>query len=106
MTSKTSLFNKGIYRSNVKRFVWGSVMYFVLLFVMSGFLVLMSVNVKDVSFDMAHNGGVPLLYQQPYILPSIVTAAGVSAVVALLIFRFVHSKLQCKKPVGRYAITS
>ena len=94
MISKTSLFNKGIYRSNVKRFVWGSVLYFVLLFVMSGFLVLMSVNVKDVSFDMAHNGGVPLLYQQPYILPSIVTAAGVSAVVALLIFRFVHSKKQ------------
>ena len=94
MTSKTSLFNKGIYKSNVKRFVWGSVLYFVLLFVMSGFLVLMSVNVKDVSFDMAHNGGVPLLYQQPYILPSIVTAAGVSAVVALLIFRFVHSKKQ------------
>ncbi len=94
MTSKTSLFNKGIYKSNVKRFAWGSVLYFVLLFVMSGFLVLMSVNVKDVSFDMAHNGGVPLLYQQPYILPSIVTAAGVSAVVALLIFRFVHSKKQ------------
>lgn len=94
MTSKTSLFNKGIYRSNVKRFAWGSVLYFVLLFVMSGFLVLMSVNVKDVSFDMAHNGGVPLLYQQPFILPSLVTAIGVATVVALLIFRFVHSKKQ------------
>ena len=94
MTSKTSLFNKGIYKSNVKRFAWGSVLYFVLLFVMSGFLVLMSVNVKDVSFDMAHNGGVPLLYQQPFILPSLVTAIGVATVVALLIFRFVHSKKQ------------
>ena len=94
MTSKTSLFNKGIYRSNVKRFVWGGVLYFVLLFVMTGFILFMSVDVKDVSYDMAHNSGVSLLYQQPFILPSLVTAIGVATVVALLIFRFVHSKRQ------------
>lgn len=94
MISKTSLFNKGIYRSNVKRFVWGGVLYFVLLFVMTGFILLMSVDVKDVSYDMAHNSGVSLLYQQPFILPSLVTAIGVATVVALLIFRFVHSKRQ------------
>lgn len=94
MISKTSLFNKGIYRSNVKRFACGGVLYFVLLFVMTGFILLMSVDVKDVSYDMSHNSGVSLLYQQPFILPSLVTAIGVATVVALLIFRFVHSKRQ------------
>ncbi len=34
---KTSLFSKGIYKSNIRRFKWGSVLYFVLLFFSTSF---------------------------------------------------------------------
>ena len=32
MTLKTSLFNKGIYKSTLRRYAWGSILYFILLF--------------------------------------------------------------------------
>ena len=35
MTLKTSLFNTGIYKSTVKRNIWGAVIYFILLFLMT-----------------------------------------------------------------------
>ena len=38
MTLKTSLFNKGIYKSTVRRYTWGAVLYFIILFMSCGIL--------------------------------------------------------------------
>lgn len=94
MTSKTSLFNKGIYKSTVKRFVWGSVLYFIILFVCTSFAMLMSIDPKQDYLKMINQDMTPMLYQSFFIAPSLITGMSVSTIVALLVFRFVHSKKQ------------
>ena len=42
MTSKTSLFNKGIFLSTIKRFLWGSILYFAALFLFNVLPLLVS----------------------------------------------------------------
>lgn len=106
MTSKTSLFNKGIYKSTVRRFTWGSVLYFILLFMSTSFVLLM----QHRNYDMARittTPKCPMILQQSYFIIPLLLAAAVPTVVALLIFRFVHSKRQAvfihSIPVSRTA---
>lgn len=91
MTSKTSLFNKGIYKSTVKRFAWGSVLYFILLFMSTAFVMLMR---SDYLLDREYKMPGRLIFDQSYMIFPIALALCVPTVVALLIFRFVHSKKQ------------
>ena len=90
MTAKTSLFNKGIYKSTVKRCLWGSVLYFVLLFLTTSMDLLS--NISDTSLYTRYYYDVSLLYTSIFMLPAILMAIVVPTVVAMLVFRFVHSK--------------
>lgn len=105
MTSKTSWFNKGIYRSEVKRFAWGSVVYFILLFAMTSLVLLLSKNGE--SPHMINGKVIPLLLTRAFVLPSMLLSMAVPTIVALLIFRFIHSKRQTifthSLPVSRRA---
>ncbi len=85
------LFNKGIYKSTLRRFCWGSVFYFVILFMITGMPILMGkrANIEATS-EVRHI----LLCYGTYILPSVIIAIIASAVTAMLIYRFAHSKKQ------------
>ncbi len=87
MTSKTSLFNKGIYVSTLKRFKWGSLLYFVILFMITSLLLILTTDTKyRLSADNS------FLYDGEWIIPSVITGMLVSTVVGMLVFRFLHSK--------------
>lgn len=88
MTLKTSLFNKGIYKSTVRRYLWGSILYFVILFVTTALPIFMMVDPRDVSNYIGYS--MPIIYD--ITLPSALIAMFVPTVVGLLVFRFMHSK--------------
>ncbi len=91
MISKTSLFNKGIFRSTFRRYIWGSVLYFILLFMTTGLMILLGVDKNNVWRYMSNNR-TALILEDIYIIFPILIGMFASTVVALLTFRFVHSK--------------
>ncbi len=91
MTSKISLFNKGIYKSTVRRYMWGSVLYFIILFMLTSMIILFDVDKDDTWRYMEQYGEALILDDVCLFFPQFV-AYFVPTVVALLIFRFVHSK--------------
>ena len=91
MTSKTSLFNKGIFKSTVRRYLWGAALYAIILFMMTSLTVLLGVDKDNFRYFMAERG-VALILDGHYIILPIITALFVPTVVALLAYRFVHSK--------------
>ncbi|MBQ3573980.1 MAG: hypothetical protein IJA16_05220, partial [Clostridia bacterium] len=91
MTSKTSLFNKGIFKSTIRRYLWGSVLYGILLFMMTSLTVLLAVDKSNLGYSMAKRG-VALILDGHYLILPVITALFVPTVVALLVYRFVHSK--------------
>ena len=107
MTSKTSFFNKGIYKSTVRRNAWGALLYFVILFgatVLSLFL--------NIDRDFAHMptnffGGYSVILHGSYIAIPMLLAICVPSITALLVFRYLHSKKQIiftgSLPVSRKA---
>lgn len=91
---KKSLFNKGLYKSNLSRFKWGSFLYFVMLFLSTSFILLMQdipLAPAEVSFNLA-NGG-KLFAAGFFVFPALL-ACVVPTVVAVLIFRYLASKKQ------------
>ena len=84
MTLKTSLFNKGIYKSTLRRYMWGSILYFIILMLVSVFPIVLTAGVFDNSADILTNNGL--------ILASVIISMFVPTVVALLAFRHIHSK--------------
>ena len=44
MTLKTSFFNKGIYKLTVKRYIWGAVLYFAVLFMSTGLSLFLNID--------------------------------------------------------------
>ena len=90
MTLKTSLFNKGIYKSTIRRYLWGSVLYSVILFVITALPIFLMIDPKDVSNYIGYS--YPILYD--ITLPTVLIALAVPTVVGLLVFRFMHSKKQ------------
>ncbi len=101
MTSKTSFFNKGIYKSTLKRYMWGSVLYFVLLFMSTCLIFIMNSNSQ---FGTQDNH---LIMTEQYLTFPLLLTVVVPTVTALLIFRFIHSKKQSifihSLPVSRTA---
>ncbi len=91
MTSKISLFNKGIYKSTLRRYAWGSVLYFILLFMVTAMVIMLS-------FSDANRGALSyyrtrsILLSNEFILIPMLISMAVPTVVGLLAFRFMHSK--------------
>lgn len=93
MTSKTSFFNKGIYLSGIKRFTWGSVLYFIILFM---FTVLNCLLTHSPGNAGAYAGGSyygnPIILSNEYIIIPIFLTVVVPVIVSVMIFKFLHSK--------------
>ncbi len=107
MISKTSFFNKGIYKSTLKRFAWGSVLYFVALFLSTTLSILLSTDIHylHVPHDYFQNN--PLIFRNNYFVFPMLLAIATPTVVAVMVFRFIHSKNQAiffhSLPVSRRA---
>lgn len=86
MTSIKSLFNFGIYKNILKRFKWGSFLYFILLFLSGPFAVLNDKYFYDLSRPEILTAG---YMGFPTFLGIIVPT-----IVAVLCFRYVHSSKQ------------
>lgn len=107
MSLKTSLFNKAIFQNTVKRFKWGSFLYFIILFLSVPFVflvedfdhLLMRVNNSNVAVD--------LLNRTDYMIIPVLLAFAVPTLAAVLIFNNVHSSKQAifvhGLPVNRLA---
>lgn len=108
MTLKTSFFNKGIYKSAVKRYIWGAVLYFVVLFMSTGLSVLLNSDRDFSHLPYDYFKDYSVILHGSYIGIPIFLALIVPTVVALLIFRFIHSKKQAifthSLPCSRRAI--
>ena len=90
MTLQTSLFNRGIYKSTLRRFFWGSIAYFILLFISTCMIILLTLDKDNSYWYMAENGS--YLLSQGFLNFSMIVAIAVPTVTALLVYRFVHSK--------------
>ena len=98
MTSKESLFNKSIYKTNLYRFKWGALIYSVLLFLCVPFQFL-TISPDELEWRM-HNrmfyssggmGEYSALLETEYLGLPLFMAFVVPTVVALLLFNFLHS---------------
>ncbi len=94
MTLRTSLFNQGIFENALKRFKWGSFLYFVILFLSVPFALL----VEDASqlverYALSMNVS-PILMRGDYIGFPVIFAILVPTVVAALVFNNMHSAKQ------------
>ncbi len=92
MTSKISLFNKGIYKSTVRRYIWGGVLYAILLFMITCMAIMFDIDIEGSTYRAMGETGVLLLLNDTYLFLPLIIAMFVPTVVALLTFRFVHSK--------------
>ena len=107
MISKTSFFNKGIYKSTLKRFAWGSVIYFIALFLSTTLSILLSADIFYLHTPKGYFLENPLVLRSNYFIIPILFAIVVPTVVAVMVFRFIHSKNQAifshSLPVSRRA---
>lgn len=107
MISKTSFFNKGIYKSTLKRYAWGAVLYFILLFMFTCLALFLSIDRDFSHMPTDYFSDYPVILHGVYIVMPILLAITVPTVVALLVFRFIHSKKQAifthSIPVSRKA---
>ena len=107
MISKTSFFNKGIYKSTVKRYAWGSLLYFIVLFLSTTLSVFLNYDETFRYLPLDHFNDYPIILHGSYIALPILLAIVVPTVVALMVFRFIHSKKQAifihSLPVSRKA---
>lgn len=94
MTLKTSFFNKAIYKSTVKRYAWGSFLYFILLFISTALSVLLNTERDFSRMPENYFSDYPVILHGQYITFPVLLAIVVPTIVALLIFRFIHSKKQ------------
>ena len=56
MILKTSLFNKGIYKSTLRRYLWGGVLYFIMLFLFTGMLILLNEDPNQFAYWPGSSG--------------------------------------------------
>lgn len=90
MTLKTSLFNRGIYKATVRRYIWGAVFYTIMLFMITAIPILFSINPDTYTRTMAEHGA--FILDDMYLFAPLVISFFVPTIVALLVYRFVHSK--------------
>ena len=95
MTLKTSWFDFGIYKNALRRFKWGSVLYFVILF----FAVPFAFFVGSYSYNYYRlytvNGTLPqMIVEQDFLIVPILMAYAVSVIVAVILHRYMHENRQ------------
>ena len=90
MTLRTSFFNKGIYKSILRRYLWGAVVYFLALFVSTSLAVLLVVD-KTSTTQYRYLEGSLLFNGDFSVFPTLFLVC-VPTFTAVLIFRFIHSK--------------
>lgn len=93
MKLATSLFDKGIFKNTLKRFCWGSILYFVILFFAIPFTLLVS-DIHYLSQMESSYYKTPLLLNGLYIGFPILMAIIVPTIVAVLVQNNVHSAKQ------------
>lgn len=92
MTLITSWFNKGIFKNTLKRFKWGSILYFAILFFFVPFPLLV---MKDYYLDGIKAGvQIKMLLQDERLMLPIFLATVVPTIVAVLVQNNVHSTKQ------------
>ncbi len=91
MTSKISLFNKGIFKSTIRRYIWGAVLYTIALFMATSLVILLGIDMDDVWYLMSERGRALILCEHYLLLP-VIMGLFVPTIVALMTYRFVHSK--------------
>ncbi len=89
MISRVSLFNSGIFKSTIKRNLWGSVIYFILLFLFTAMPL-----ISDISngYIIGRTYNAPLIFEDMYLQVPVIISVVVPTIVAMLVYRFVHSK--------------
>ncbi len=88
MTARTSLFNRGIYTSTIRRYRLGSVLYFIILALTTVFPILFAVDP-----NRGYRGrDVSLILEDVYYAFPLICTYIVPTVVALLVYRYLHSK--------------
>ena len=92
MISRASLFNKGIYKSTLRRYLWGGVLYFILLFMITGMSILLNYSNDYRYLPMVNGRQLSIILNNEYILLPILLSIAVPTIAGLLIFRFIHSK--------------
>lgn len=91
MISKTSLFNKGIYKSTLRRYAWGSILYFILLFLITGMVILLTINPETyVNYHSIRRN--PIILSPDFTIFPMLLSMVIPTVTGLLVFRFVHSR--------------
>ncbi len=91
MILKTSLFNKGIYKSTLRRYLWGGILYFIMLLLFTGMMILLNESPDQVNAYWSNRGGSTLLGSEYMIIPMLMSIV-VPTIAGLLIFRYIHSK--------------
>jgi len=91
MTLKTSLFNKGIYKSTLRRYAWGSILYFILLFLCTGMMIFLNED-PEYAYNTGIYGRAAKLLSGEYMVIPMLLSIAVPTVVGLMIFRYIHSK--------------
>lgn len=92
MISRASLFNKGIYKSTLRRYLWGSILYFILLFMITGMSILLSYSNDTSYLPMINGRQISIILNNEYLLLPMLLSIAVPTAAGLLIFRFIHSK--------------
>ena len=90
-----AFFDKGIYKATLKRFSIGSIIYFIMLFLCTAMAILLAYepqNAEEMMRWYVQNNYHGLILHEEFIFPSVIIAFFVPTVVALLCYRFVHSK--------------
>ena len=93
MTLKTSLFNSGIFKNTIRRFKWGSFLYFIALFFSVPFIFMVQSTQRLERRFENYAVGKALLTDEYLIFP-ILLAIVVPTIVGVLAYRFVHSHKQ------------
>lgn len=92
---KTSLFSKGIYKSNLARFKWGSFLYFIVLFFSTSFVLLINdfgyLTLGAIDRYMLSGG---IILRDDYLIFPMLFASFVPTVTVFLTFDMFSSKKQ------------
>lgn len=94
MTSSKSLFNFGIYKNALKRFKWGSFLYFIILFFSLPFIILVQEKSYLLNSYRFVPETTPLILQSGFMVIPTLLAMIVPTIVATLCFNNVHSAKQ------------
>lgn len=94
MTSSKSLFNFGIYKNTIKRFKWGSFLYFIILFFSLPFIILVQEKSYLLNSYRFVPETTPLILQSGFMVIPTLLAMVVPTIVATLCFNNVHSAKQ------------